>query len=402
MILEMSSLTRHTLAGQVALVSGAGRGIGFETAHSLLWLGARVVLAEVDKSTGRQAKRQLQTEFGAAMVSFVQANIGSEQAVARLKHKALKRFGKVDIVINNATITPMGAVQNVPIKDWDASYRVNFRGPVLLARAFLPEMLARNEGVFMCVSSVGAEYMGAYESFKAAQVHLANTLDAELAETNVHAFAIGPGLVRTPGAQAGIAQLAPLYGKSIEEFYAISEAHIISVEEAGAGFAAAVALAADFRGQEISSKQALIAAGVTFGEQMAVAHQLSAEQAQQALLVSRRVYQTLKEQSDGWLARSSFERQWMLRDFKKFAAITIDQSLERLHELLFSLEKNEAIPAQVQDMLANLERYYGHMQELARGYERNQQKLAENQAVIQSWRDEVKQLIHLLDGNSSA
>jgi hypothetical protein len=175
--------------------------------------------------------------------------------------------------------------------------------------------------------------MGAYESFKAAQVHLANTLDAELEGTGVHAFTIGPGLVRTPGANAGIEQLAPLYGKTVGEFYAISEAHIISAEAAGAGFAAAVALASNFRGQEISSKQALIAAEIDIEEQPSTRGELSAEQTTQALGLCRRIRQTLKGQSEGWQEQSLFERQWLHCDFKRNAGMTVEQWLDTLGEL---------------------------------------------------------------------
>ncbi len=81
-----------------------------------------------------------------------------------------------------------GAVKDLPIGDWDTSYRVNLRRPVLLARAFLPGMLERDSGVIVCVSSVGEAYMGAYKSFKAAQAHLARILDAELEKTVVITF----------------------------------------------------------------------------------------------------------------------------------------------------------------------------------------------------------------------
>jgi NAD(P)-dependent dehydrogenase (short-subunit alcohol dehydrogenase family) len=125
----------------------------------------------------------------------------------------LECFGKADIVINNATITPMGAVRDVPIGRRDASYGVNLRGPVLLAQSFLPGTLERDHGVFVCVSSVSEAYMRAYEALKAAQVHLGSTLDAELEGTGVHVLTIDPGLVRTPGLQAAAEALARSMGR---------------------------------------------------------------------------------------------------------------------------------------------------------------------------------------------
>jgi NAD(P)-dependent dehydrogenase (short-subunit alcohol dehydrogenase family) len=227
MLIENSNLNRHSLEGQIALVSGAGRGIGLETARALLWLGACVIVAEIDEQLAQAAEAQLGREFDPARIVSIRVDIGDEAGVRQMAQQALRRFGRVDIVINNATVTPMGAAWDVPIEAWDHSYRVNLRGPVLLAQQFIPGMRQRNYGVFACVSSVGQAYMGAYESFKAAQVHLANTLDAELEGTDVCAFTIGPGLVRTPGADAGIAALAPLYGKSVADFYEMGKDHII-------------------------------------------------------------------------------------------------------------------------------------------------------------------------------
>jgi NAD(P)-dependent dehydrogenase (short-subunit alcohol dehydrogenase family) len=394
MLIENGTLTPQSLAGQVAVVTGAGRGIGFETARALIWLGARTVIAEIDRIAGREAAGRLDQEFGEGKALFVQTNVGREPSVHRLRRRVFKTFGKVDIVINNATVTPMGAVTKVPIGRWDASYSVNLRGPVLLAHAFLPGMLERDAGAFVCVSSVGEAFMGAYESFKAAQVHLANTLDAELEGTGVHVFTIGPGLVRTPGLEAAAEELAPLYGKTVEEFYAISQDHELTVEAAGAGFAAAVALAPRFRGQEVSSKQALLAAGIDLseGERTSVA-ELNEGQVGQALALCDRVRQTLREQSEGWAERSLFERQWMFRDFKKNAGMPVERWLETLQELAEVLERRDSSALiRLNPSIGQLADYYRHMQDLARGYEKDPAKLDEQLRAIQEWENEADQL----------
>jgi NAD(P)-dependent dehydrogenase (short-subunit alcohol dehydrogenase family) len=392
-------LTRESLAGQVAVVTGAGRGIGFEAARALVWLGAHVILAEIDSHSGRDAASRITAELGAGTATFVQTDVGDQRSVARMARRVLRAHGKVDVVLNNATITPLGAVHSVPIGAWDASYRVNLRGPVLLAHAFLPGMIERDYGVFVCVASVGEAYMGGYESFKAAQMHLARTLDAELEGTGVIAFTIGPGLVRTPGAEAGIAALAPLYGKTVEEFYAMSEAHLVSVEAAGAGFAAAIALAERFRGEELGSAPALQAAGISLAGQAAGAKPLDLddEELAQALTLCRQVRTTLAEQAEGWKQRSLFERQWVVRDFNRHAGMSVEQWLAALERLEHCLEQGDLGTVATQTVPINaLARYYEHLQELAAGYEKDPEKLKEQLDIVSGWQETAERLDVLL------
>jgi len=399
LLISTGNLTRAALAGQVAIVTGAGGGIGFEAARALAWLGARVVIAEIRNPTGKAAAERIAQEMGQSAATFMQTDIGDERSVRRLARQALRTHGKVDVVLNNATVTPIGAVKDVSIQAWDASYRVNLRGPVLLARAFLPGMLERNAGVFVCVSSVGDAYLGPYETFKAAQVHLANTLDAELAGAEVIAFTIGPGLVPgTPGAQYGIQQVAPLYGKTMEEFYAMSQEHILSAEAAGAGFAAAIALAPRFRGQEISSKQALIAAGIGLeGEPEAAGITLAAERMAQALSLCREVRATLAQQVAGWSQRPLFERQWVIRDFGKNAGMPSNQWLDTLGRLERCLEAQDlATLATIHTPLDVLARYYRHWQELAEGYVKDPQVLQEQLQTLHGYEEAAAHLAALL------
>lgn len=406
-LISTGDLTREALAGQAAIVTGAGGGIGYEAARAMCWLGARVVIAEIDPRKGKQAATQLLAEFGSGLAAFVQTDVGDEGSIHRLERQALRAFGRVDIVINNATITPFGGVLELPIEDWDRSYRVNLRGPVLLARAFLPAMREQDRGVFACVSSVGGAYMGAYETFKTAQVELARTLDAELEGSQVIVFTIGPGIVRTATAQAGIEQLAPRYGKTTEEFFAMYQDHLISVEAAGAGFAAAVALAPRFRGLEISSRQALISAGID-PEGPGIAgprgtsepFSLTVGQIAQALALTRQVRAALAGQVEGWKKRSLFERQWMLRDFRNYAGMPADDWLDRLATLEQFLEEGVADQvAQLKPPIEQLARYFRHYQDLASSNVKDQKVLAEQMQIIGGWRESAEQLAALLAGS---
>ena len=395
MVISKLGLRQDALRGETVVVTGAGGGIGYEAARALLWLGANVVIAEIHQPSGRKAEVALEQEFGKDRVLFVATDVGEEGSVRNLYNLSVLAFGKVDSVINNATIAVLGKVTDVPIEEWDRSYRVNLRGPVLMAETFLPDMVQRNHGVFACVSSTGTAFLGGYETFKAAQVHLANTLDAELEGTNVIAYTIGPGLVPTETASKAVAQLAPQLGMTVEQFFEMNKGAVLSVEEAGAGFAVSVVFAEKFRGQEISSIQALKAADINFGsvEVEKISATLNADKRRQAQAFCEAVYVTLKEQSQGWKSRSLFERQWVIRDFKKTAGMPVEEWLTALDRLKGELSGTGPITPIPLEKLAC---YYEHLADLAKGYEKDPAKLEENLRHVYGWRDEVEMLAKAL------
>jgi NAD(P)-dependent dehydrogenase (short-subunit alcohol dehydrogenase family) len=395
LVIAQLGLSPDSLRGETVVVTGAGGGIGYEAARSLLWLGANVVLAEINTTTGARAERSLAGEFGPERVCFVGTDVGDEASVGNLYQKAVARFGKVDAVINNATIAALGAVKDLPIEEWDASYRVNLRGPVLMARAFLPGMIDRRHGVFVCVSSTGTAYLGGYETFKAAQAHLANTLDAELEDTGVLAFTIGPGLVPTETASRAVGQLAPLLGRSVDAFFAQNKNAMLTAEEAGAGFAASIVFASRFKGLEISSLAALKAAKIDYGAAEATGDgtAIDAGRREQARGACAQVRNTLQQQAADWRRRSLFERQWVIRDFKKAAGMSAEEWLDALAQLNSALDDQREVPC---PPLAKLAGYYEHLAELAKGYEKDPVKLEDNLRHVYGWRDEVERLRALL------
>lgn len=390
-IISRLGLKPEALRGETVIVTGAGGGIGYEAARALLWLGANVVIAEIDQLKGWKAQETLQAEFGKDRALFVHTDVGEEASVRNLYQQSLQHFGRVDAVINNATIAALGQVKDLPIEEWDKSYRVNLRGPVLMAKTFLPDMIERDHGVFACVSSTGTAFLGGYETFKAAQVHLANTLDAELEGTQVIAYTIGPGLVPTETARKAVAQLAPLMGMSVDQFFEMNKGAVLSVEEAGAGFAVSVVLARKFRGQEISSIQVLKAADIHFGSAQPEAGpaEIEADKREPALASCEAVLVTLQQLAEGWKSRSLFERQWSIRDFKKTAGMPVEEWQQTIRQLAEDLQHGVVS----QPPLERLAGYYEHLAELAKGYEKDPVKLADNLRHVYRWQEEVKELM---------
>jgi NAD(P)-dependent dehydrogenase (short-subunit alcohol dehydrogenase family) len=399
--ISKGNLKRGALSKQVAVVTGAGSGIGFEAARSLAWLGAHVVIAEIDKRAGSHAASVICEEMGEGQARFVHTDVGESRDVARLANRVLKDFGQLDIVLNNAAVEPLGAVSATPVEAWDSSYRVNLRGPVLFARAFLPPMLKRNSGIFVCVSSVGGAYMGPYEVLKRAQVELANTIDAECEGTGVIAFTIGPGLVtETRGASEGIPRMAEMLGKTVDEFTEMSKAALISAEAAGAGFAAAIALASSFRGQETSSQEALRAAGIQWADARPTLDRkaLSGSQLSEASQLAHVLKEALQEQLRQWQELGVFQRGWMFRDFTKRAGVPLEKYVDSLASLETRLKTGEQEASRDNDLpLERLAAFFQHMQDLTKGFVKDEKVRNDQMGLQRSWEEAARQLDSLLN-----
>ncbi|MEQ8156076.1 MAG: SDR family oxidoreductase [Clostridiaceae bacterium] len=395
LLISRGNLEKEQLKGKVVLITGAGGGIGYEAARSLTWLGANVIIAEIDKVKGKKAEEELNKEFGEKGPIFIHTNIGNERSVKRLVKKAYNTFGKIDILINNATITPMGSVHEVGINNWDLSYSVNLRGPVLLVSEVLPDMIKRNSGTIVLVPSSGAApYMGAYEVFKTSQVELANTLAAELEHTEVITYSIGPGIVKTDTAQKAIEKIAPLYGKSVEEFYKMSENVLLTAEEAGAGFAASVVLARQYRGLEIGSIQALMDAGIPMTEKKKSDNlNLSEEEKNNIEHLFKDIKRTFVEQIDGWSTRPIFERQWLMRDFKKLMGASPEYFLDILRGFESALINNKVSSDTLDKLpLEKIASYYIHLIELLKDYEKDKNKVKEYTDIMNGWIEIIERL----------
>jgi hypothetical protein len=113
---------------------------------------------------------------------------------------------------------------------------------------------------------------------------------------------------------------------------------------------------------------------------------MNSDKRKQAQALCEAVLVTLKEQSEGWKSRSLFERQWVIRDFKKTAGMPVEEWLSSLEGLKESLRGEGAIPSLPLEKLAG---YYEHLAELAKGYEKDAAKLEENLRHVYRWRDDV-------------
>ncbi|MCR4393159.1 MAG: SDR family NAD(P)-dependent oxidoreductase, partial [Dehalococcoidales bacterium] len=251
----------------------------------------------------------------------------------------------------------------------------------------------------VCVSSFGGAYMAAYECFKRAQVVLADTLAEELADTGISVFTISPGMVLTRTLQEGVEQLAPLYGKTREEFIGMNSGALLSVEAAGAGFASAIALAEQFRGQEITALQALQAAGIAIPEARVeqVEVNWTSRLMDEALDLCREVRRTLFEQSEGWKKRSLFERRWVINDFNRHTGRPVEKWLEALEILEKALAARDLSSLSKLDLpVIRIAHYWKHQAELAKGYTRNSDELRKQLEILGEWQTAADKLAKLI------
>lgn len=190
----------------VVMITGAGRGIGRATALAFAAAEYAVVLAELRRTLGRRAERMLRRE--GATAQFLQTDVARGASVARATRAVLRRFGRLDCVVNNAGVLEVGSLVNLPVTHMDRMLSVNLRGPLLVTRAVLPALLRRGAGSIINVASqlgkYGAAEYATYCATKFGVVGFTQALAAELAGTGVRTWAVCPGLVDTAMARRAV------------------------------------------------------------------------------------------------------------------------------------------------------------------------------------------------------
>jgi hypothetical protein len=182
-----------------------------------------------------------------------------------------------------------------------------------------------------------------------------------------------------------------------DAFYEMNAKHILDAESAGVGFALAVAQAKNYNGQETSSIQVLLSSGLIEGEDNNAPEALSGADAAQLETLIKNVIRTYDEQYQGWLGRNVFERQWVLRDFKKVVKQAADEFKYALEGTAQMLGSGKAAPlSQKKDLFVRLKNYYAHQYDMLQGFEKNAARLEENSRIMQGWIDELSRIIALL------
>jgi len=185
---------------KVALVTGAGRGIGKAVALSLAKLGCRVVLAARTAAQLSEVQQEIQRAGGVAIA--IPTDLMRDEDIDTLVRESQREFGAVDILINNAGWGKRASVVRAKIEDLDQTLRVNLRAPMILAQKVLPAMIAKGEGAVINISSVsgksGEADGAAYSASKFGLIGFTESLYEEVREQGIKVAVILPGFVDTP------------------------------------------------------------------------------------------------------------------------------------------------------------------------------------------------------------
>lgn len=185
------------LKGKVALVTGAGRGIGNAVARGLADRGATLAVNDLDATTAAAAA----AEIGNGAIA-VAGDVSDEAVVTLMVETTLAKLGRIDILVNNAGIALIEPLLQASVADWDQTMAVNLRAPFLLAREVVPGMIAQKRGKIINVSSqagvVGLEGHGAYCASKGGLNMLTKVMTVEWARHNIQINSVCPTVILTP------------------------------------------------------------------------------------------------------------------------------------------------------------------------------------------------------------
>lgn len=187
------------LQNKIAIITGAGSGIGRGIALAFVKEGAKVVVADWSEEGGKETVEQIRKIKGEAV--FIKTDVSKAVDIDEMVKTCLDKFGRVDILVNNAGIVKFGPLHETPEEDWDAVLNVNLKSVFLGSKRVIPEMLKQGRGKIINITSiaglVGFENIGPYCASKGGIIALTREMALEYAKSKINVNCIAPGVIKT-------------------------------------------------------------------------------------------------------------------------------------------------------------------------------------------------------------
>jgi NAD(P)-dependent dehydrogenase (short-subunit alcohol dehydrogenase family) len=197
---------RMRLAGKVAIITGAGAGIGRATALLFSKEGAKVVVADCDSERGAETVSIIREDGGEA--TFIQVDVSKAADTERMASTTVETYGKLDILVNNAGIYMQANAAEMTEEDWDRILDVNLKGVFLCSKYCIPEMTKVGGGTIVNIGSeagiVGIRNQVAYNVSKSGVIALTKSMAIDFAAHNIRVNCVCPGTTETPLVKAAV------------------------------------------------------------------------------------------------------------------------------------------------------------------------------------------------------